>query len=447
MDIYEVENPVSLPSHIKPFTPACSWAQLCSSDVCDTTLSIQDRVAAQIASMTLEEKVNNVIDSAAGAVRLGLPAYEWWSEALHGVAGSPAVLFRGVNGTDFSYATSFPMPILMAAAFNDHLIYQVAGVIGKEARAFGNAASAGFDFWTPNINPFRDPRWGRGAETPGEDAFHIQKYVSNLIPGLQGDDPANKQIIATCKHFAGYDIETTRTANDVNPTQQDLGEYYLPSFKSCVRDAKAGSVMCSYNGLHGIPACASEYLLQDVLRDAWNFSSNYNYVVADCDAVGNIYDPHNFTNSESAAAAVALNAGTDLDCGYTYLTLTDAIASNMTTEATLDQALTRLYGALFTVGYFDGTSPHNSLSWSDVSTPAAQSLAYEAAVEGITLLKNDGLLPLGKKYSNIAVIGPWANADDTDARGLPRRCTVPEQPIRSVPKSVGNSTLCTGNKY
>ena len=410
MDLYEISNPKSLPSHVKTFTPACSWAPLCASDVCDPSLDVADRVAALIASMTLEEKVSNLIDSAAGSVRLGLQPYEWWSEALHGVANSPAVLFQGVNGSDFSYATSFPMPILMAAAFDDQLIQQVGNVIGMEARAFANFGFAGFDFWTPNINPFRDPRWGRGAETPGEDPFHIQNYVSNLVSSLQGDNPASKQIIATCKHFAAYDIETDRTGNDLNPTQQDLGDYYLPPFKSCVRDARAGSVMCSYTAVDGIPSCASEYLLQDVLRDAWNFTSPYNYVVADCDAVGNIYTPHNFTDSDSAAAAVALNAGTDLDCGYTYLKLGNATVSNMTTEATLDRALTRLYSALFTVGYFDGTSPYSSLSWSDVSTPASQSLAYEAAVEGMTLLKNDGLLPLSKRFSSVAVIGPWANA-------------------------------------
>ncbi len=186
MGIYEISNPVDLPSHSKPYTSTCSWAPLCTSSVCDTSLDIADRVAALIASMTLEEKVSNLIDSAAGSARLGLPSYEWCSEALHGVAGSPAVMFDVVNGTDFSYATNFPTPILLAAAFDDQLIQQTAGVIGKEARAFANFGFAGFDFWTPNINPFRDPHCGRGSETPGEDPFHIQSYVANLIPGLQG---------------------------------------------------------------------------------------------------------------------------------------------------------------------------------------------------------------------------------------------------------------------
>lgn len=410
MDLYEISNPIYLPSHERQFRAACTWYPLCASDVCNTSLGISERVAALLKSMTLQEKVNNLIDSAAGSVRLGLQAYEWWSEALHGVGNAPAVGFRGVNGTDFSYATSFPMPILMAAAFDDALIRKVGEAIGKEARAFGNYGFAGFDFWTPNINPFRDPRWGRGAETPGEDPFHAQSYVANLVPGLQGANSTDKQIIATCKHFAAYDIETTRTGNDFTIPQQDLADYYLPSFKTCVRDAQAGSVMCSYNSVNGIPACASEYLLQDVLRDTWGFQDGYKYVVADCDAVGNIFDPHNFTDSVAAAAAVGLNAGTDLDCGYTYLALADAIASNMTNEATLDQALTRLYSALFTVGYFDGESKYKSISWSDVSTATTQSLAYEAAVEGMTLLKNDGILPLRRNFSKVAVIGPWANA-------------------------------------
>ncbi|OJJ42779.1 hypothetical protein ASPZODRAFT_2119063 [Penicilliopsis zonata CBS 506.65] len=413
MDLYKVNNAADLPSHSLPFTAACEYSPLCSTAVCDTSLSIADRVKALVSAMTVDEKVNNVISVAAGAARLGLPAYEWWSEALHGVAGSPGVGFRGVNGSAFSYATSFPMPILMAAAFDNPLISRVAAVIGREARAFANQGFAGFDFWTPNINPFRDPRWGRGAETPGEDPFHIQEYVRQLIPGLQGDhgNAEVKQIIATCKHFAVYDIETDREGNNLDPTQQDLGDFYLPSFKTCVRDVHVGSVMCSYNGVDGIPSCANEYLLRDMLRETYNFTGEYNYVVADCDAVANIYSPHSFTDSTAAAAAVALNAGTDLDCGYTYRNLTQALAAEMTTEATLDQALSRLYSALFTVGYFDGDSPYTGLAWKDVNTGHAQVLAYEAAVEGMTLLKNDGLLPLNTaKYPRLAVVGPWANA-------------------------------------
>lgn len=411
MNLYEISNPVANPSSAL-FTPVCQTNPLCAQQVCDTSLSIAERVKSLIDSMTLDEKVLNTVNSASGVSRLGLPTYQWWSEALHGVANSPGVFFQSPNGSNFSYATSFPMPILMAAAFDDSLINKVASVVGKEARAFANNGFAGFDFWTPNINPFRDPRWGRGLEVPSEDAFHVQSYVKALIPGLQGgtSNPTDKQIIATCKHYAAYDIEAGRHDNNYNPPQQDLGDYYLAPFKTCVRDVAVGSIMCAYNAVDGIPSCASEYLLDFVLREHWGFDQAYNYVTSDCDAVSDIYDGHNFTDSATAAAAVALNAGTDMDCGSTYDDLADAIAQNMTTEAILDKTLTRLYTALFTVDYFDGSSQYRALSWDDVSDGDAQSLAYEAAVEGMTLLKNDGLLPLKSNYSSVAIIGPWANA-------------------------------------
>jgi xylan 1,4-beta-xylosidase len=379
--------------------------------VCDTSLSIEARATALVDAMTLEEKVANVQNTASGVPRLGLPAYQWWNEGLHGVASSPGVTFQTPLGSNFSYATSFPMPILMSAAFDDLLINSVATIVSTEARAFYNFGYAGLDFWTPNINPFRDPRWGRGMETPGEDIYHIQNYVYNLVTGLQGGlDPVEKKVISTCKHFAAYDIEQTRTSNDLNPTRQDLSEFYLPGFKTCARDAKAGAIMCSYNAVDGIPSCASRYLLQEVLREFYNFSAPYNWVTSDCDAVDNIYNGHSYVSSDTEAAAVALNAGTDLDCGSTYADLTTAIQYNMTTEALLDQALTRLYSSLVQLGYFT-PSEYTELGWTNVGTSSAQALALTAAEEGITLLKNDGILPLSSKLSGtVAVIGPWANA-------------------------------------
>jgi beta-D-xylosidase 4 len=209
------------------------------------------------------------------------------------------------------------------------------------------------------MNAFRDPRWGRGQETPGEDSFHVSNYIRNYIPGLQGDDPEDKLIIATCKHFAVYDIETGRSGNNYNPTQQDLADYFLSPFKTCVRDTHVGSIMCAYNSVDGVPSCASEYLLQDVLRDHWNFTADYNYVVSDCDAIDYIATHHNFTKTKQDAASVALNAGTDLECGTTYLNLNGSIAENQTSVARMDEALTRLYRALFTVGYFDGGKHQN----------------------------------------------------------------------------------------
>lgn len=209
----------------------------------------------------------------------------------HGVANSPGVSFAPSG--EFNAATSFPQPNVLGAAFDDELIKQVADVVSTEARAFNNVGRAGLDFWTPNINPYKDPRWGRGQETPGEDPFHLSHYVFNLIQGLQGglDPKPYFKIAADCKHFAAYDMEdwhgNVRYGFNAVVSQQDLSEYYLPPFQTCVRDAKVASVMCSYNAVNGIPSCASSFLLQTVLRDHWGFSDD-RWVTSDCDAVGNV---------------------------------------------------------------------------------------------------------------------------------------------------------------
>ncbi|KDQ58994.1 glycoside hydrolase family 3 protein [Jaapia argillacea MUCL 33604] len=374
------------------------------------------RAQAVVDLFTVPELINNTVNGSPGVPRLGLPAYQWWSEALHGVAQSPGVNFS--TSGNFSYATSFPQPILMGAAFDDALILQVATVVGTEGRAFNNFGRAGLDFWTPNINPFKDPRWGRGQETPGEDPYHIAQYVYNLIQGLQGglDPMPYFRVAADCKHFAAYDMEdwngNVRYGFDAMVTQQDLSEFYLPSFQSCVRDAKVASVMCSYNAVNGIPSCANTYLLQDVLRDYWGLGPD-RWVTSDCDAIGNIYTPHNYTATYAEAVADALLAGTDLDCGTTYSTyLPEAYNQSLINEGNLRAALTRQYASLVRLGYFDpaDVQPYRQLSWSDVNTPSSQALAYTAAVEGIALLKNDGTLPLSSSIKNIALIGPWANA-------------------------------------
>jgi beta-D-xylosidase 4 len=409
MSLYQILNARANATNTG-FVPACQTKPLCSHQVCDTSKSIAERVSSLVNSLTLEEKILNVVDASAGSERLGLPSYEWWNEATHGVGSAPGVQFTS-KPANFSYATSFPAPVLTAASFDDALIRAIAKVIGKEGRAFANHGFSGFDFWAPNINGFRDPRWGRGQETPGEDIFVVQSYIRNFVPGLQGDDPEDKQVIATCKHFAVYDLETGRYGNNYNPTRQDLSDYFLAPFKTCVRDTGVGSVMCSYNAVSGIPACANEYLLEEVLRKHWNFTADYNYVVSDCGAVTDIWHYHNFTDTEEGAASVALNAGVDVECGSSYLKLNESLAAKQTSVQALDQALTRLYSALFSVGFFDG-GKYSALDLSDVSTPAAQALAYEAAVEGMTLLKNDKLLPLrpSHKFKSVAVVGPFANA-------------------------------------
>ena len=208
---------------------------------------------------------------------------------------------------DFSSSTSFPQPNVLGSAFDDELIRQVAEVISTEARAFNNVGRAGLDFWTPNINPYKDPRWGRGQETPGEDPFHISQYVYQLIIGLQGGISPTPylKLAADCKHWAAYDLENwegvSRFSFDAQVTLQDLAEYYSPPFQSCIRDAKVASIMCSYNALNGVPTCANSYILQDVLRSHWNWTDDGFYVTSDCDAVQNIYSPHNYTSTREAA--------------------------------------------------------------------------------------------------------------------------------------------------
>lgn len=306
----------------------------------------------------------------------------------------------------------------MGAAFDDDLIRDVATVISTEARAFNNDDRAGLDFWTPNINPFKDSRWGRGQETPGEDPFHLSSYVDALISGLQGDGKY-KRVVATCKHFVAYDIESwngnLRYQFDAHVNSQDLVEYYMPPFKTCARDSNVGAFMCSYNSLNGVPTCADPWLLQTVLRDHWNWTSEEQWVTSDCDAVQNVFLPHEYTSSREEAAAVSLKAGTDINCGTYYQEhLPAALAQGMINETDLDTALIRQYSSLVRLGYFDGLSvPYRNLTFADVATPYARQLAYTAAVEGITLLKNDGTLPLTiSNGTTIAMIGDWANATD-----------------------------------
>ncbi|KAI9647643.1 hypothetical protein NHQ30_004028 [Ciborinia camelliae] len=336
--------------------------------------------------------------------------------ALHGLAFGASY---GPDGANYSYSTSFPQPILMGASFDDELIHNVASQISTEARAFSNANRYGLNYWTPNINPYKDPRWGRGQETPGEDPFHVSSYVDALVTGLQGglDDLPYKKGVATCKHYAGYDLENgggvLRYGFDAIITSQDLRDYYLPPFQQCARDSNVQSVMCSYNAVNGVPTCADEWLLQSLLREHWEWEEEDQWVTSDCDAVQNIWDSHNYTSTPEQAAADALNAGTDLDCGTFWPTyLGSAYNQSLYNISTLDRSLIRRYASLVRVGYFDPPSiqPYRQLGWSDVSKPAAKQLALQAAEDGIVLLKNDGVLPLLSNITKVALIGPWANA-------------------------------------
>ncbi|KAF4566455.1 glycosyl hydrolase 3 family protein [Pleurotus pulmonarius] len=398
--------------------PDCVNGPLKNNAVCDTTKSPRERAQAVVSLFTIGELINRTANENPDVPRLGLSSYNWWSEALHGVATSPGVTFAPSG--NFSFATSFPQPILLGAAFDDGSVKEVATVISTETRAFNNFGFAGLDYFTPNINPFKDPRWGRGQETPGEDPFHISQYVLQLISGLQGGiDPPQFKIAASCKHLAAYDLEfwqgIARFSFDAVVTSQDMSEFYLPTFRTCVRDAKVASVMCSYNKINGIPSCANSWLLQDLLRGEWGFDDN-RWVTADCDAVDNIWRTHHFTSTPEEAAAIALKAGTDVGCarnGTAFARdLPGAFNQSMITRADLEGAVVKLYTSLVRLGYFDPpeTQPFRQIDWSDVNVPSAQALAHRAAVEGIVLLKNDGILPIDRKIKRVAMVGPWANA-------------------------------------
>ncbi|PIL26417.1 hypothetical protein GSI_12174 [Ganoderma sinense ZZ0214-1] len=396
--------------------PDCVNGPLANNTVCDATKDAVTRATALIDLWTDAELISNTVNGSPGVARLGLPAYNWWSEALHGVAQSGGVNFA--TSGNFSYATSFPQPILMGAAFDDALIEAVATVISTEGRAFNNFGRAGLDYWTPNVNPFKDPRWGRGQETPGEDPFHLQHYVYHLIAGLQGgiDPKPYFKVAADCKHYAAYDLDNwngvIREGFNAIVTQQDLSEFYLPPFQTCVRDAKVASVMCSYNAVNGVPSCTNKFILQDILRDHWGFGED-RWVTADCDAVLTAYTPHNYSGDPVQIATNALLAGTDVDCGIYYaIFLPDALARGLVSSADLKRALVRQYASLVRLGYFDPpeSQPYRQLGWTDVNTPETQELARTAAVEGIVLFKNDGTLPLSSSVQKIALIGPWGNA-------------------------------------
>ncbi|KAJ5948366.1 hypothetical protein N7466_001381 [Penicillium verhagenii] len=392
--------------------PDCENGPLSKTLVCDTTQSAHDRAQTLISFLTLEELVNSTGNNIPAIPRLGLPPYQVWSEALHGLDRA-----NFTDSGEYHYATSFPSPILTAAALNKTLVNQVASIISTQGRAFNNVGRYGLDAYAPNINAFRHPVWGRGQETPGEDAYCLcGTYAYEYITGMQGGvDPEHLKIVATAKHFAGYDIENwhnhSRLGNDLNITQQDLAEYFMPQFLTAVRDARVHSVMSSYNSVNGVPSSANSFFLQTILRDSWGFVDD-GYVSSDCDAVYNVWNPHEYAHNITAASADSMRAGTDIDCGTSYqYYLNESFVQGEISRSEIERGVIRLYSNLVRLGYFDGNSSmYRDLRWSDVSTTDSWNISYEAAVEGIVLLKNDETLPLSKNIKSIALIGPWANA-------------------------------------
>jgi beta-D-xylosidase 4 len=401
--------------------PDCTKEPLRSNGICDTSASPAERAAALVAALTPREKVNNLVSNATGAPRIGLPRYNWWNEALHGVAGAPGNDYN--DEPPYDSATSFPMPLLMGSTFDDDLIHDIGEVIGTEARAWNNGGwGGGVDYWTPNVNPFKDPRWGRGSETPGEDALHVSRYARSMVRGLEGDKK-QRRIVATCKHFAGNDFENwggqTRHNFNAKITPQDLAEYYVRPFQECTRDSRCGSLMCSYNAVNGIPACANSYLQETLLRKHWNWTHTNNWITSDCGAMQDIWQHHNYAKTGAEAAKVAFENGQDSSCEYTTTKdISDSYEQGLLTEKLMDRSLQRLFEGLVHTGFFDGDkSEWASLDFNDVNTKHAQDLALQSAVRGAVLLKNDGTLPLKiKKKESVALIGFWAD-DETKLQG------------------------------
>ncbi len=369
-------------------------------------LALEERLDDLMSRLTLEEKISQMVFDAPAIPRLGIPAYNWWNECLHGVGRA-------------GLATVFPQAIGLGAAWNPGLVQHIAEAISDEARAKHHAALRqgrhdwywGLTFWSPNINIFRDPRWGRGQETYGEDPYLTARNGVAFVRGLQGDDPNYLKVAATPKHYAVHSgPEHARHHFDAVASEEDMRRTYLPAFKACVQEGKAKSVMGAYNRTNGEPCCASPALLEKTLRQEWGFQG---YVVSDCGAVSDIYRGHQVAADAAEASALAVRNGCDLECGSAYSALGEAVSRGLITEAEIDRAVRRLFRARFRLGMFDPPErvPYASIPLNVVDSTAHRSLALEAARQSLVLLKNEqGLLPLSKELKRIAVVGP--NADN-----------------------------------
>ena len=378
----------------------------------NTSLTFEERTADLVSHLTLEEKLSLMQNNAKPVDRLGIPAYNWWNECLHGVARD------GV-------ATVFPQAIAIAATWNPALVYRVADAISTEARAkheehIRNGERKiyqGLTMWTPNINIFRDPRWGRGQETYGEDPFLTARTGVAFVKGLQGNDPTYFKVIATAKHYAVHSgSEHNRHVFDAVVSKADMFDTYLPAFEALVKEGKVYSIMGAYNRVNGVPACANNFLLDTVLRKKWGFKG---YVVSDCGAIGDIYQHHHYAKSQPEASALAVKAGCDLTCGGEYTSMDKAVESGIITERELDVSVNRLMLALFKLGMFDDNVlvKYRQIPYSENNTPEHDALAKQTALESMVLLQNKTkILPInppsggqGGSYKTIAVVGPFAN--------------------------------------
>jgi len=399
-------------------------------------LSFEQRANDLVGRMTLDEKISQMMNAAPAIPRLEIPEYNWWNECLHGVARA-------------GIATVFPQAIGLGATWNQDLIFRVSTAISDEARAKHHKAESqgkrliyqGLTFWTPNINIFRDPRWGRGQETYGEDPFLTGRIGVQFIKGLQGNDPKYFKTIATVKHYAVHSgPEPERHSFNAITDERDLRETYLPQFEMGVKEGKAYSVMCAYNRYLGQACCGSDMLLTNILRNEWGFTG---YVVSDCGAIADIYKTHKVEPTPQAAAALAVKSGTDLECATVYENLQKAVSDNLITEQEIDVSVKRLFIARLRLGMFDPSEmvPYTKIPYDVVDSEQNKKLAKETALESIVLLKNEkGLLPLKKDIGTVAVIGP--NADQVSVllgnyNGIP---SDPITPLRGITEKLAGKS-------
>ena len=374
----------------------------------DPRLTVAPQVDSLIARMTLEEKISQMMHASPAVPRLGIPAYNWWNECLHGV------------GRSGDKVTVFPQAIGLAATFNPPALEKTARIISDEARAIYNAAKGtpdegkqykGLTFWTPNINIFRDPRWGRGQETYGEDPYLTARMGAAMVRGLQGDDPRYLKTSACAKHYAVHSgPEPERHSFDVTASAYDLWDTYLPAFRTLVREAGVSGVMCAYNRYEGQPCCGSDKLLRQILTYEWDFQG---YVTSDCWGVNDFHKFHKTHPDAATASADAVLHGTDLECGNDYASLVEAVRRGLITEEQIDLSLRRLFMIRFRLGQFEpeGSVPYDTIPYSVVSSPAHKKQALEMARQSMVLLKNDGVLPLKPgRVKTVALLGP--NADN-----------------------------------
>ena len=409
----------------------------------DPSLPIDHRVNDLVRRMTAEEKISQMSMTAAAIPRLGIPEYTWWNEGLHGIARS-------------GYATVFPQAIGLAATWDTGLLHSVGDTIATEARAKYTDAIAhgnhsiyfGLTIWSPNINIFRDPRWGRGQETYGEDPYLTSRMGLAFVTGLQGNDPKYLKVIATPKHLAVHSgPEQLRHGFDVNPSPQDLEATYLPAFRTTIQEGHAASTMCAYNAIDGAPACANDMLLQKTLRGDWSFGG---FVTSDCGAVTDIWKGHKFAPDEEHAAAVALRAGTDTSCGSEFDALNQALKDKLVSESEIDTAVKRLFTARFRLGMFD---PPQDVSYahipmSEVDSQAHRELARKVARESMVLLKNEnGMLPLDASSKTIAVIGPNATVLESLEGNYNGQPTHPVLPLDGIVERFHKVLYAQGSSY